>query len=224
MARGDDTAILMPAFNEAETIADVVGAVALHGIALVVDDGSTDNTAELAEAAGARVVRLAVNRGYEGALEAGFEEAATMGLNYVVTYDADGQFEGAALAEATKVLRLGEVRLVLGQRKEAARFGEALFNLYTRTRFGVRDILCGLKGYDLSLYKARGRFGTGRSVGTDLALLALRSGEAWATIPVTVLPRQSGASRFGGGFRANRRLLLALFDAIRADFITRRAS
>ncbi len=224
MTGSGDTAILMPAFNEAETIAEVVRNVSQCGLPLVVDDGSTDGTAELAEGAGATVIRLSPNRGYEGALEAGFEAASRLDLRRVVTYDADGQFELAGLKAVIAAMASGNIRLVLGQRPEAARFGEWLFNVYTRLRFGVGDILCGLKGYDVSLYREIGRFGTGRSVGTELALAALRRGEAFDTVPVTVLPRQSGPSRFGQGFRANRRLLTALCDAVKFDLFGRKSA
>jgi len=214
---GAGIAILMPAYNEAETIATVVRSVRDIGTPLVVDDGSDDDTAALAEAAGAKVVILPTNRGYEGALEAGFERAVQLSMGFVVSYDADGQFEVADLRAAVALLQQGQARLVLGQRAEAARFGEWLFNFYTKKRFGVPDILCGLKGYDLALYKEHAGF-SGRSVGTRLALAALRAGERATMTPVTVLARTSGPSRFGSTLRANRRLLLALADALWADF------
>ena len=65
----------MPGYNEAETITEVVKSATYFGAPLVVDDGSSDGTAELAQAAGAQVVRLSANVGYEGAIEAGFEAA-----------------------------------------------------------------------------------------------------------------------------------------------------
>lgn len=212
----------MPGYNEAETITEVVKSANYFGAPLVVDDGSSDGTAELAQAAGAQVVRLSANVGYEGAIEAGFEAADRAGFRFVITYDADGQFEADALRVVRDILLQGRSRLVLGQRPNPARVGEAMFNLYTRLRFGMTDILCGLKGYDLALYRWHGRFGSGRSVGTELALAALRSGEPVETISVSILPRRHGPSRFGGSLRANGRLLVALAEALLTDVIGRK--
>lgn len=79
--------VLIPAYNEEATIAEVVSTVRPAGYeVIVVDDGSSDRTAERAEAAGARVVRLTANRGKGGAYAAGLEAVRTP---YVVLLDAD---------------------------------------------------------------------------------------------------------------------------------------
>ena len=67
--------IVIPALNEGRTIAAVVGQAVQFGKPVVVDDGSTDETARLAADAGADVVRLETNRGYDRALDAGFARA-----------------------------------------------------------------------------------------------------------------------------------------------------
>jgi glycosyltransferase involved in cell wall biosynthesis len=211
------TIILLPAYNEAATIEPVVRAVSAYGTVLVVDDGSTDGTGTLAERAGARLLRLETNRGYDGAMEAGFAEADRLGAAVVATFDADGQFDAAMLALLLEPLRSGRVDLVIGQRPSTARLAEALFGLYTRLRYGVRDILCGVKAYRITLYRGHGRFDNGRSVGTELALAAIRGGARFETVDVDVRPRQGGKSRFGQGLRANGRILTALYDAVWAD-------
>ena len=71
----DRVYVLIPALNEAETIARVVEGVAPYGMPLVVSDGSEDETAKIARDAGAVVLELKRNRGYEGALDAGFAYA-----------------------------------------------------------------------------------------------------------------------------------------------------
>lgn len=209
--------VLVPAFNEAGTIASVVRSVLPCGAVLVVDDGSTDDTARLAADAGADVLTLDPNLGYEGALGAGFAEASARACDVVVTFDADGQFAGDVAARVLAPVLTGQADLALGQRPRAARFGEAVFSLYTRLRFGVRDILCGVKAYRMSLYRAHGRFDDGRSIGTELALAAMRRGARVAVIDVDVAARQVGASRFGQGWRANRKILGALRRAVCAD-------
>lgn len=83
-----DAVVLIPALDEATTIASVIGVAraAAVGPVVVIDDGSTDGTAEVAAAAGAEVVRLATNRGKGGALEAG---ARVRREAVVVLLDAD---------------------------------------------------------------------------------------------------------------------------------------
>jgi len=85
---------VVPAYNEADTVGDVVHELRVHAPALdvlVVDDGSTDGTRAAAEAAGARVLRLPFNLGIGGAVQAGFVYAAENGYSYMVQVDGDGQ-------------------------------------------------------------------------------------------------------------------------------------
>ena len=208
-------AIVIPAFNEAATIAAVIGGIATFGRVIVVDDCSTDDTAAIAAAAGAVVVRHAANQGYDGALGSGFAAAEAQGFEAVVTFDADGQHDAATLVEVLAALERGAT-LVVGQRPRAARLAEALFNLYARWRFGVRDILCGLKAYRMTLYRQHGRFDASRSIGTELALAGLRRGVPVARVEVAIQPR-ADQPRLGSVMRANGRILRALLLALLTD-------
>jgi glycosyltransferase involved in cell wall biosynthesis len=95
--RASGTALaVVPAYNEAHTVASVVRAV--HETVpdfdvLVVDDGSTDRTAELAERAGARVLKLPFNLGIGGAVQAGFTFARDNDYRLMIQVDADGQHD-----------------------------------------------------------------------------------------------------------------------------------
>ena len=88
---------LIPAYQEGPRIAAVVEAVARHLPVVVVDDGSTDDTAERAESAGATVLRQVPNAGKGAALRAGFRDALAAGSIAVVTLDADGQHDPAEI-------------------------------------------------------------------------------------------------------------------------------
>ena len=113
--------VVIPAFNERDaieaTISDVraalVTAQATHPRSeiLVVDDGSSDGTGELAEAAGARVIRQPRNRGYGAALKAGFAEAL---YDTVVITDADGTYPSNAIPAMLE--RAGDYEMVVGAR------------------------------------------------------------------------------------------------------------
>ena len=86
---------IIPAYNEAERIAPVVGQSLEHLPVLVVDDGSTDDTAFVARQAGAELLVQQPNQGKGAALKAGFEYAIEREYAAVVTLDADGQHDPA---------------------------------------------------------------------------------------------------------------------------------
>lgn len=206
---------VIPAFNEDAAVAGVVEGILALGdvVPLVVDDASRDGTAAAARDAGATVVTLAENRGYEGALDAGFAEAARLGAEVVVTLDADGQLDPGLARAALDEMTATGADLVIGVRDERARPGERLFGWYGRLRFGVPDLLCGLKAYRMTLYHAHGRFDGTRMIGAELAIAALKAGARAVTIPVPVRARVAGGSRIGAGLRVDLRILGALWRA-----------
>jgi glycosyltransferase involved in cell wall biosynthesis len=208
-------AIIIPAYNEAESIARVVTSVRDLGIPVVVDDGSADDTAGCAEAAGAIVVRHTANRGYDAALASGFAKAERIGAEVAVTFDADGQLDAQSVAQTIDAFDRGGVDLILGVRPQAPRFSESLFNLYARLRFAVPDMLCGLKGFRMRSYAAHRAATETASVNTALALTLLRGKATHGTVPVAVSPRV-GHSRFGN-WRGNLKILRALAAALRDD-------
>ncbi|WOQ87765.1 glycosyltransferase family 2 protein [Vibrio cholerae] len=84
--------VLIAAYNEACVISDVIKDVLLNVTdnVLVVNDGSSDNTAEIAKAAGAQVISHCDNLGQGAALQTGFSYLKGIDFDYVVTFDADG--------------------------------------------------------------------------------------------------------------------------------------
>ncbi|MEV8252584.1 glycosyltransferase family 2 protein [Rhodoglobus sp. NPDC076762] len=111
------TLIVMPAFNEEASVAAVITEVrtALDGVAvLVVDDGSTDSTADVARSAGALVAKLPFNLGVGGAMRVGFTYALENGFDNVVQIDADGQHDPASVPDLLD--ELTDADLVLGAR------------------------------------------------------------------------------------------------------------
>ena len=112
---------LIPAHDEAPRIGSVVTGALRHLPVLVVDDGSADDTAEVAEASGARVLRQAPNQGKGAALRAGFRAAIAEGAEAVVTLDADGQHDPAELpaflaAYARRTVAGEPTELIIGRR------------------------------------------------------------------------------------------------------------
>jgi glycosyltransferase involved in cell wall biosynthesis len=107
---------LIPAHDEAPRIGAVVGAAIAHLPVLVVDDGSSDETSAVAEAAGATVLRQVPNQGKGAALRAGFARAIAEGVLAVVTLDGDGQHDPAELPGFVEAERQHPVELIVGKR------------------------------------------------------------------------------------------------------------
>ncbi|HTN31739.1 MAG TPA: glycosyltransferase family 2 protein [Pseudomonas sp.] len=208
-------ALIIPAYNEAATIYAVVKSASRYGQPIVIDDCSTDATAELAERAGAVVVRHASNRGYDGALNTGFAEADRREFESIITLDADGQHDPELLSRFIDGLDQG-ADLVLGVRDRFPRCAERIFALYTRRRYGVHDPLCGMKAYRRSVYQRLGHFDSYKSIGTELALFGVKNNFSFCEIAFVVRDRQD-SPRFGRLLSANLRILRAMMrDLFRA--------
>ncbi len=202
--------MIVPAYNEADTIGSVVRAIAAAASGarvIVVDDGSSDLTAKIAGEAGAQIVSHAANRGYDAALDSGFAEARQSGCRFAVTLDADGQLPAERVGAFLAELQAG-AGIVVGDRGRFQRFGEWAFAVLTRLRFGVRDPLCGMKGYDLRHHAALDHFDSYGSIGTELMLFTLANGGRLAQLPI-VMRERADTPRFGRALDANVRILRA---------------
>jgi glycosyltransferase involved in cell wall biosynthesis len=113
------TLLLMPAYNEERNIGSTLQAVraAVPGVDIVVvDDGSSDRTTQVAVENGATVLPLPFNLGYGGALQTGFRYAASRGYAEVVQIDADGQHEPKCILDLLDALRIEKADIVIGSR------------------------------------------------------------------------------------------------------------
>lgn len=107
---------LIPAYNEAPRVGEVIRGAKQHIPVLVVDDGSKDGTAEVAEAAGVPVLRQRPNQGKGVALHAGFERTLQEGYAAVITLDADGQHDPAEIPTFLECYRGNQADLIIGRR------------------------------------------------------------------------------------------------------------
>lgn len=121
MTPSDGIAAVIPAYQAAPSIGDVVrGTLEILPEVLVVDDGSTDGTADVARRAGARVISYPENRGKGAALSVGFRDLFGRGFEAVLTLDADGQHLPGEIPKVLAAQEEGD--LILGVRDHL--FGE----------------------------------------------------------------------------------------------------
>lgn len=111
------TIAIVPAYNEAATIASVVQSLAgVVDEVVVVNDASNDTTAATAMRAGATVLTHRINRGQGAALETGHAYARIRGADYVVHFDGDGQFDVADIVPAITALQAAQADILFGSR------------------------------------------------------------------------------------------------------------
>ena len=114
---GDDVFVVIPAYNEAGCLADVAAEVrALYPNVVVVDDGSTDDTFDIARCNATHALRHLINRGQGAALQTGIEFALARGAGIIVTFDADGQHRPEDIQALVEPIHRGDCDVTLGSR------------------------------------------------------------------------------------------------------------
>jgi glycosyltransferase involved in cell wall biosynthesis len=108
--------VLIPAFNEEESISRVVRKACAYLSVLVVDDGSQDRTVQQAKSAGAEVISNARNMGKGASLQAGIQHALAQGVEYVITLDADGQHDPQEIPAFIEAYEDHQSDLIIGRR------------------------------------------------------------------------------------------------------------
>lgn len=195
--------IAIPCKDEAATVADVIRRIPdrLDGIdqvdVLVVDDGSSDQTAAVARSAGAQVIRHAGNRGLGAAFQTASDAAIRGGYLALVTIDGDGQFAPEQITHLTTPVLSGAADTAVGSRfiegaivdgiPPVKRFGNAMVSFIVSRLAGERyyDVSCGFRCYgreSLLRMNLQGRFTNTHETFLALAASRLRVVE----VPVTV--------------------------------------
>lgn len=220
-----EVSIIVPCRNEAATIGAVVleARAALErcgyvGEVVVCDNASTDDSADAASRAGARVVHQSI-RGYGAACLRGLEEARG---ELLVIADGDGTYDLGVLHRFVEPLRAG-YEMVLGTRRNGEIERGAMRRVHRHMlepvqtylsrqflHFHVSDVRCGLRSLTR---EARGRLdlgATGMEFASEMLLQAARAGLHAVEVPVRFQPRPEGAQRrsIGDGWRVARQLLL----------------
>lgn len=199
--RSPTTAIIIPAFNEAPTIASVVLQIRSHCEfpIFVIDDASSDNTVTEAAHAGAIVVPLAAQLGAWGAMQTGLRLAQRQGYDMVVTMDADGQHDASSLADLMRPVAEGTADVAIGAcTQRGSRLRKIAWILMKKASgLTLDDITSGYRVYNS---RAIGELSSRQATLLEYqdvgVLLLLQSrGLTIVDVSVTMQERQNGASR-----------------------------
>lgn len=205
----DNLLIVVPAFNEERSIAQVVESILQSGYSvLVVDDGSTDHTAQSAERVGAQVLRLPMNFGVGAALRAGFRYAVSHGYETVVQVDADGQHPATEIRNLQIAAQQRSAHLVIGSRfmsndetmplSITRKTSMRLLSIYLSLVVGCRvtDTTSGFRLIRQPLLDAFSEEFPDYYLGDtfEATVAAARAGYVITEVPASLRPRMFGAS------------------------------
>jgi glycosyltransferase involved in cell wall biosynthesis len=212
LPRADNVAVVIPTFNEAESIAAVVGELPRDVIdsVIVADGGSTDGTPDLARRAGAHVI--AVGRGYGLACLAGAQAAVNAAI--VVFMDGDGADDPAAIAAMVAPIRTGDYDFVIASRARGERepgsmashqvVAGLMAGWLTGLLYGVRYTdMCAFRAIRRDTLLALGMRELTYGWNLEMQMRVARSGLRVLELPVAYRRRRGGESKVAGSLRGS---------------------
>lgn len=210
MSGTEQACVVVPAFNEASVVGDVVRELRRRfPLVVVVDDASSDETGLLAREAGAVVLRHAVNLGQGGALETGIRYALSRpAVRWIVTFDADGQHDVEDAVRMVERLERGDVDVVLGSRflrsdgshqvpaakRALLRAATVVNNSLSGTR--LTDAHNGLRAFGREFARLVRLEMLDMAHASEVTMILSRSGLRYCELPVSI--RYTGYSRAKG--------------------------
>ena len=187
----------IPCFNEERCIGSVVVKARKYvDKVIVIDDGSTDATSEVAAAAGAEVYQHGQNRGYGAAIRSALEKGRQLGADILVILDGDGQHDPKDIPNLVKPLLSDEADIVIGSRflGKASRpplyrrAGQRILTAFTNLGSGqkVSDSQSGFRAFSSKALSALSLTEDGMSVSSEIQFAISKSGLRVAEVPIDV--------------------------------------
>ena len=202
-----EVAAIIPAHNEADTISQIVrDSRKFVDEVIVIDDCSSDETAEIAKSAGATVIKHVFNTGIGGALRTGYVYCLEQNFSTVVQLDADGQHDPKFIPFLLDALRLNNLDIVTGSRflnknhlshslvrRAGIQFFSKTVQFLTSKR--VTDITSGYRVYNIKAIRELEDIDE-KNWAVDQTLRAIKLGLKYQEVPVEMPLRQNGRSQF----------------------------
>ncbi|MFP4476242.1 MAG: glycosyltransferase family 2 protein [Desulfatibacillaceae bacterium] len=204
---------VIPAYNEEQTVAGVIAGIrrtAPWADVVVVCDGCTDNTGDVARAEGVAVIVLPYNMGYGAALQTGFRYAVRKGYERVVHLDADGQHDPACIPDLLRPIARGEADVAIGSRFLKPGYRAGFMRRIGTLVFGwIASLLIGQRITDpTSGFQAMNRDALVRVFAgdhfppdfpdADVVVMLHRAGFSIVEVPVEMHPRTGRKSMHSG--------------------------
>jgi glycosyltransferase involved in cell wall biosynthesis len=197
--RGKKIIVCIPAFNEAKSIANVVQKASKYTSEIIVyDDGSYDNTTEVAKSSGAAVIRNPINRGYGTAITTLFQKAKEEDVDIMVTLDSDGQHDPDQIPEVLEPILKDESDIVIGSRfinlqdkQKIPRYRRIGIKAITKVAGvasynNITDAQSGFRAYNKRALAKIDLFQEGMEVSTEILLRAKEKDLRIKEVPVTI--------------------------------------
>jgi UDP-N-acetylglucosamine---dolichyl-phosphate N-acetylglucosaminyltransferase len=212
--------VVIPAYNEERTIVEVIQGLKQRGFTklIVVDDGSSDRTGELAAHEGVIRLRHLLNRGLGGALGTGISAALRLGAEVIVTFDADGQHDPDDIMQLVEPIEVGEAEVVIGSRMldpsgmpYRRRLANWTANVVTYLLFGgwTTDSQSGLRAFSSRAAARMQIMSTGMEVSSEIIAETVRNRLPWKEVPVKAIYTDYSLSK-GQSFQVGLQTLLKL--------------
>lgn len=191
--------VCIPAFNESENISEIINKCKQYANEVIVyDDGSTDNTYEVAITAGATVIRNPENKGYGVAIRSLFQIAKEQNADVMVTLDSDGQHNPDQIPDLLQPIFQDRFDIVIGSRFLSKQDKEKVpryrsFGIKTITKFtqyvsygNITDSQSGFRAYNKNALSKINLFEDGMAVSTEILLRARERNLMTTEVPITI--------------------------------------
>lgn len=210
------TIVVIPSFNELKTLKMLLPKLQEKNINFVViDDGSSDGTFNYLSKNYEKksFIHHIDNKGYENAIYSGYEYAKKNRYGYLATFDGDFQHD---ISDLIKMIKVSEnFDLIIGVRDKKNFLIEFLINYYYFKKLFIKDVLSGLKIYNLNKITFFKPFKNFNTAGISFTIMAHKYSPLIYNFPIKIKKRRYGISKFGDFFYGNFYLLIYFINSLK---------